>query len=573
VVHQRAAHPTERPSNTSAAHAQRQHVMSQQHQALKLYTEADVQLAISDIQNNQIQSLRRAEIIYKVPKTTIRRRRDGAHCRRDCEPNSRNLTKLEEEVIIQRILDECLRGIPPLKAHVRDMADRLLRDRSGNPTGKNWVDRFIKRTPELRTRWSRPYDHQRAACEDPAIIRPWFTLVQSMKTKYGIANEDTWNFDESGFLMGKISSQLVVTGSEKPGKQKKLQPGDREWVTLVQGVAATGRVIPPFLIFAGKVLISTWYANLPRNWVIAVSPTGWINNDLALAWLKHFDAHTKASSAGAYRLLIIDGHESHCSVEFQDYCKENKIIALCMPPHSSHLLQPLDVVPYSLLKRHYGDGISLLARSRIHYINKDTFLPAFRTAFEKTFTQENVCAGFRGAGLVPYNPDAVLSKLDVQLRTPTPPAPGTVAWEAQTPRNAREIEAQSTLIRNRMRNYQGSPASSLDEQVKQLSKGAQQIAHNMVLVQEEIGRLRDAVDTLTKRKTRKRRYVRVEETLTVGEVSDLIAAKEGSSREDSETPAKRVRAERRCGRCSEIGHNSRTCKVETEDIEDSDASK
>jgi len=44
-----------------------------------------------------------------------------------------------------------------------------------------------------------------------------------MKAKYSIADEDTWNFDESGFMMGKISSQLVVTGSEKPGKQKKLQ--------------------------------------------------------------------------------------------------------------------------------------------------------------------------------------------------------------------------------------------------------------------------------------------------------------------------------------------------------------
>jgi hypothetical protein len=193
--------------------------------------------------------------------------------------------------------------------------------------------------------------------------------------------------------MGKISSQLVVTGSEKPGKQKKLQPGDREWATLVQGVAATGRVIPPFLILAGKVLITSWFADLPRDWIITVSPTGWINNDLALAWLKHFDAHTKASSTGAYRMLIIDDHESHCSVDFQDYCKENKIIALCMPPHASHLLQPLDVVLYSLLKRHYGDGISLLARSRIHHVNKETFLPAFKEAHKKTFTPENVRTG------------------------------------------------------------------------------------------------------------------------------------------------------------------------------------
>jgi hypothetical protein len=274
-----------------------------------------------------------------------------------------------------------------------------------------------------------------------------------------------------------------------------------------------------------------------------------------------------------YRLLIIDGYESHYSVEFQDYCKENKIITLCMPPHSSHLLQPLDVVCYSLLKRHYGDRISLLARNRVHHISKETFLPAFKAAFEKTFTQENVCAGFRGAGLVPHNPEAVLLKLDVRLHTPTPPPPATVAWEAQTPRNAREIDAQSTLIRNRMQNYRGSPASSLDEQVKQLSKGAQQIAHNMVLMQEEIGRLRDAVEASTKRKSRKRRYIQAEETLTVGEVTDLIAEKEGGRCEDGETPVKRVRAERHCGRCGEIGHNSRTCKVEIEDADSSDASE
>jgi hypothetical protein len=62
--------------------------------------------------------------------------------------------------------------------------------------------------------------------------------------------------------------------------------------------------------------------------------------------------------------------------------------------HLLHLLQPLNVVPYSLLKRYYGDGILLLARSRIYYINKETFLLAFKAAFKKTFTLEIICAGF-----------------------------------------------------------------------------------------------------------------------------------------------------------------------------------
>ena len=94
-----------------------------------------------------------------------------------------------------------------------------------------------------------------------------------------------------------------------------------------------------------------------------------------------------------------------------------------------------------------------------------------------------------------------------------------------------------------------------------------------MLLREETARLRDAVETLTKRKSRKRRYIRTEETLTTGEMADLIAAREGNSRDDGEKPTKRVRGVRRCGRCGKIRHNSRTCDVEIEDTNDSEASK
>jgi hypothetical protein len=92
-----------------------------------------------------------------------------------------------------------------------------------------------------------------------------------------------------------------------------------------------------------------------------------------------------------------------------------------MPAHSSHLLQPLDVACFSLLKRKYGDAISALARSRIHYISKETFLPAFKSTFDKIFILANIRAGFRGAGLASHDLEVVLLKLDVRLRTLTPP--------------------------------------------------------------------------------------------------------------------------------------------------------
>ena len=145
------------------------------------------------------------------------------------------------------------------------------------------------------------------------------------------------------------------------------------------------------------------------------------------------------------------------------------------------------------------------------------------------------------------------------LRTLTLLAQETTAQEPKTPRNAREIEAQATLIQNRMQIQQGSPTSSLKEQIQQLSKGAQQIAYNIVLIQEKLNRLKATITKVTKRKTRKRRYVQAEGSQTVSQIANQIAKAEGGSYNNGATSAKRVRSERRCGRCSQIGHNSRTC--------------
>jgi hypothetical protein len=111
------------------------------------------------------------------------------------------------------------------------------------------------------------------------------------------------------------------------------------------------------------------------------------------------------------------------SAKFKDLCKENNIYTLCMPPHSSHLLQPLDVGCFSPLKLAYGGEIKGLMRCHINHITKLEFLLAFKAAFYKTFTESNICLGFRATSLVPFNLDAVLLRLNVVVvRTPSPPA-------------------------------------------------------------------------------------------------------------------------------------------------------
>jgi hypothetical protein len=74
-----------------------------------------------------------------------------------------------------------------------------------------------------------------AKYEDPEVIRSWFELVHNTITKYGIHDADIYNFDKTGFMMGVISTAMVVTSSDGYTKAKRMQPGNREWATVIQG--------------------------------------------------------------------------------------------------------------------------------------------------------------------------------------------------------------------------------------------------------------------------------------------------------------------------------------------------
>ena len=170
------------------------------------------------------------------------------------------------------------------------------------------------------------------------------------------------------------------------------------------------------IIFPGKVHQSVWYNNqtLPSDWVIVLSDSGWTNDALGLLWVKEvFDKHTKNRTIGRYRLLILDGHGSHITPEFDHYCSENSIVVLCMPPHSSHLLQLLDVVCFSVLKRTYGHQIEENMRLGINHIDKQEFLAAYPTARAKALYVNNIKARFAAIGLVLYDLNRVLSNLHI----------------------------------------------------------------------------------------------------------------------------------------------------------------
>ena len=180
--------------------------------------------------------------------------------------------------------------------------------------------------------------------------------------------------------MGVIATAKVVIGTERAGRPRTIQPGNRKWVTVIETIGARGFAIPPLVIFEAIMHQTAWYENglLPGDWSIGISENGWTNNVIGLAWLKDvFDKYIKDRIIGRYRLLILDGHGSHVTPEFDQYYLDQRIIVLYIPPHSSHLLQPLDVGCFSALKRSYGRSVERLISLGVNHIDKQEFLPLY----------------------------------------------------------------------------------------------------------------------------------------------------------------------------------------------------
>jgi hypothetical protein len=472
------------------------------------------------------------------------------------------------------------RGAAPRPAAVREMANILLAARGNHPpptVGKNWASTFINRREELRSRFSKRYDYQRALNEDPKSLRAWFATVQRVIDENGIQSEDIYNFDETGFAMGLISAQKVVTRADYYGRRHLLQPGNREWVTAIETICADGYSLPPCITFKGKVAIAGWFDDLPRDWRLEVSNNGWTTDEIGLRWLqKLFIPSTNSRVRGRFRLLILDGHGSHLTPQFDRICAENHIIPLCMPARSSHLLQPLDVGCFAVLKRAYGRFVSDLARRGYNHIDKFDFLDDYQRARLEAFQQPAIIQNsFAASGLVPVDAERVLSKLNISLRTPTPPSSRPNSRSSQftpkTPRTVIQLQKQASMLKDLLKQRSSSPPSPSKAILDQIIKGHSISLHNTALLAHEVTNLRAANQRIKKKRNRSTRQIPCEEGLTVEEGLQLIAqldlpaeAPAVESHAQGELPIQQDQLARkappRCSGCREIGHRINTFK-------------
>ncbi|RPA91772.1 hypothetical protein L873DRAFT_1866613, partial [Choiromyces venosus 120613-1] len=97
--------------------------------------------------------------------------------------------------------------------------------------------------------------------------------------------------------------------------------------------------------------------------VITVSPTGYTNENIALAWLDHFIKHIEAGPDKHWHMFLVDRYITHCQDDFIIKYHENHIVPFEFPSHLTHVLQPLDVGVFHPWKHYHKQAIHHALRS------------------------------------------------------------------------------------------------------------------------------------------------------------------------------------------------------------------
>jgi hypothetical protein len=291
----------------------------------------------------------------------------------------------QQEIRLMQYIEKLTgRGIPPTRSIIKNYAAAAGKWEPGDA----WITRFLERNKDhLTSKWTNDMDRNRHHADTKATYRDYFELLHAKIQKFDVDARDIYNMDEKGFAVGLTSKTKRVFSKvlyEEKKKTAGMQDGSREWITILGFICTDGSEIDPAVIFAGKEdLRSGWVHNREpgkHKIVSDTSPSGWTNNDLGLAWIEQvFDRLTKGKARTSYRLLILDGHGSHLTEDFFDFCHNNKILIMIFPPHSTHTSQPLDVVMFAPLARNYSTRLSehVHGSQGLLYVNKGDFILLF----------------------------------------------------------------------------------------------------------------------------------------------------------------------------------------------------
>jgi DDE superfamily endonuclease/Tc5 transposase-like DNA-binding protein len=367
------------------------------------------------------------------------------------------LSSAEDEALVAYVQYLEQSGVPATREQVCSLANSLLQRKHGDDASEvsiGWYRKWRDDHGELRQAGTKSVEEARKAFEnaDPTYLVDFYHKLEEVIKEHDIGASEFWNEDECGIRIGTLYKRfhVIITRVSRRSRPKLSDPANRETCTLLGCGNAVGDDIPPWLIFKVFPRANWALIDLEEEARFAQSDTGFSNAVISLEWLRTFNLHSWKKSAKAqrcgksllewfgvdehfrdelgrivqpdtmplrskkekiFRALIIDGFTGHTTLEFVDYCITFDIVVIVLPPHSTHLLQPMDLSIFQPLKNAHQDQIRMKLMSGEIRFSRTDFLESFKKIYQIGFAKHHIISGFEKSGLFPPNPTPVLGLL------------------------------------------------------------------------------------------------------------------------------------------------------------------
>ena len=376
------------------------------------------ELASSDFIN--ISAVAKAHGIH--PSTLSRRWRGRSTSKAEALSDRRFLNNEQERSLIDYINELSKRSAALTPAMVTAFASQL----AGKAPGHCWVSRFVGRhRSELESAYLNNLDLERHRADSVHSYEVHFNTINQKIQQYQISEDNIYNMDEKGFLLGRLNKVRRIFSRDLKGSGKLLgavQDGSRDWLTVAATICADGTALAPLLIYQSdaSTIQDSWLRDFDpeqQDCFFSSSPSGWTSDETGSKWLQElFDTRTAVKARRNWRLLFVDGHGSHVTTGFSQKALEKKILVVIYPPHTTHRLQPLDVGCFAPLAAYYSQSLETFSNSSegLTKMSQKDFFGVFWPAWQRAFTEANIKSSWKKTDLVPWCPWVVLDKLKQQ---------------------------------------------------------------------------------------------------------------------------------------------------------------
>ena len=398
------------------------HHQPKRHPHNRQYTTANLEAAYQSVISGKM-SCRRAAEEYGIPRTTLYDKVSGKAPLKAKVGGKRYLTDDEESKLVEFLVGCASVGYAKSRRDVLAIAQQIARVRDPKlEISKGWWDSFRARHPEVTLRHAESISYARATANNPTVIAKYFDTLEEILKMNGLSQRPAqiFNCDETGLPLSHKPPKVVArVGQQHP---YAITSSDKAQITVLACASASGYCIPPMVVFDRKTLQADMTKGEVRGMFYGLSESGWMNSELFEEWFKHhFLVHAPAMRP---LLLLLDGHTSHYNPSLVRLASEEGVILFCLPPHTTHLLQPLDNGTFASLKQHWRKECQHYPiESHGKVINRYSFSAVFQKAWVQGMSPSNVIGCFRASGVYPVDRNVILTQLQApEVSVPSTPA-------------------------------------------------------------------------------------------------------------------------------------------------------